>query len=149
MKKAIIILSRIFSVILLAFYISFLNAQNNNNIINERIVDEFNSIEVNGNVKIIFKQGEEQSLKVEAPSENQSKINTLIKNKALLINVENANTDVIIYITCVKPEKITLNGIASLTTENIISSDNFSINLSSASKIKINLIWKVFIIFIF
>lgn len=132
-------LLKFLSAIYFIFSISFINAQNNNNIISERIVDEFTSIEANGFVKIILKQSNEQSLKIDAPSEMQNKINTVVKNKTLHINAESANSDVNIFINCVNPEKITLNGVATLTTENIISANNFKIDLGSASKIKINI----------
>lgn len=129
-------------VMLLAHSTNLLAQKGNGNItVQERKVDNFTSIELTGNQKIILLQGDVQSIKVETDENLQEKVQFHVNSGKLDLDLKGIGevTKLNITITCKDIYSISTNGISDVRTENVIKSDKLYISASGASNMDINL----------
>jgi hypothetical protein len=132
-------------ILTLLVFISSINIfaqKGNGNIISQdRKVDDFKSIELSGDQKIILTQGAVQGIKVETDENLQEKVQFIVKNGTLQIDNRGAGdaTKLVIYITCKDISEITATGVAEIKADNEIKSDKLNISASGASNIDMHI----------
>ncbi len=99
-------------------------------------IDEFNSLKLGGSLNIVLTEGDKPGLIVETDENLHPHINIESEDKVLNIY---SNRDIVlrptklnIYITYTSLEKILTSGASKITTETLISSESFILEISGA-----------------
>lgn len=101
-----------------------------------RNVEDFNQIDVSGNVKVIFTQDSLQKLIINAPEKLQNKIITSVTDGNLKIYTQNTfnNHEIRAYINQDSIFKINVSGASKFITEDTLRTSSLKLELTGASK---------------
>lgn len=113
-------------------------------IISERTVESFKGIDVSGALDIYLTQGDAISVKVETDDNLQEYIIAEVKNNTLKLYTKprvtiKKMTKANVYITFVDINNIDISGACKITGENKFSFNELNLDLSGASKVKMDL----------
>lgn len=111
------------------------NAQNEET----RVISSFDKIEVTGNIKVVMKLGETESLKIKTINIDPSEVVTQVKNKLLKIKTKSDLFDdeshVTVYLTYKEIREITSNASAEIKIQDQIEGDKIFANATSGGRI--------------
>lgn len=111
------------------------------NVVTEnRSVVSFSGIDLRCSANVIFMQGEEQSVKVEAEDNIISHITTEVEGGELIVGTDgkriNAHKDITVYVTVKELCLLELSGSGNMTGTNYINCDNMTMSVSGSGNIK-------------
>lgn len=113
-----------------------------------RQVDSFQAVSSSGGVDVVLTQGPRTAVVVEASPEAQEHLVTDVKNNTLSIgwepnyswrNLLRNKGKVVVYITCPRLTGVALSGGSDARSESSFSADDFRINASGGSDVKLTL----------
>lgn len=107
-----------------------------------RIVDEFNGINLSGVFNLVLTQGNEQSVKIETDENIQQYIKTSVKNNVLEVSTKkeiDGFEKMNVYITVKELNSIESSGATKVTSENSFKSKKFKLDISGTSVVKLNI----------
>lgn len=107
-----------------------------------RNVDDFNEIDVSGNVKVVFTQDTTQLLVINAPEKLQDNIVTSVSGGKLRIYTQNTfnNHEIRAFINQDSIFKINVSGASKFITEDTLRTSALKLELTGASRADMNLI---------
>lgn len=101
-----------------------------------RDVAQFDAIKVSAVFKVIFTQGEPQSLKIETDEELMDHVSTTVSGTTLDISTQGSirnPTRMMIYITAKELKSLTMSGASKFSTTNKITTPQLSLDLSGVA----------------
>ncbi|UKJ08658.1 head GIN domain-containing protein [Solitalea lacus] len=108
-------------------------------------VRDFNSIALGGPFNVVVKMGNEESVRVEATSEDVKDIIVEVKDHTLRLKLKNSYQTwkknyqkINIFVTAKQLKNITVGGSGSLKVENEIKSDDIELTVSGSGSIQIS-----------
>lgn len=113
-----------------------------------RQLGSFQQVSSSGGIDVVLTQGSTSSVVVEAAPEAQEHLVTTVKGNTLEIgwernyswrNLLSSKRKVVVYITCPKLTGVSLSGGADAKGESNFSADNFRIDASGGSDVKLSL----------
>lgn len=115
-----------------------------NLITQERQLPPFHSVDAGGSVNVILQTGPVQVVKVEANEILLEKITTEVVNEILKIGsndlkISKGSKTLNVYVTATTLKELTAHGATEVKGESLIESDEFVLDASGASSVKINL----------
>ncbi|MFA6404352.1 MAG: head GIN domain-containing protein [Salinivirgaceae bacterium] len=127
------------SIVIVAFTITSLNAQEKSEI---RNVTGFNGIDVAEGIKVELTQGSKESVEVIADSSYIDRVVTELDGTTLSIHIKGNdwngwNKKVLVKVTSIKVETIEASSGSSLVTQNLIESENLKMSVSSGAGIHV------------
>lgn len=148
-------MKKIIFLIVIAINVNFLTAQITNTIVNDpnaelRVVEDFNGIDVKGNLIVYISQGNKQAVAVSCSNEKYTaNIITKVENGVLKIRTEKSGFKLgqlklkfRVYITVNNLNTLDITGACIVKTVDVITTNDFRMDISGASifngKIKTN-----------
>lgn len=129
-------------VLLLLFSLSVTAQEGNKNVTTQtRNVATFDGLSVSGIFKVIFTQGEPQSVKIETDENLMDKVITEVHNGVLEIGTKgsiNHITRMVAYITAKNLTSLQMSGVSKFTATNKISTPKLKIDLSGVTVVTLN-----------
>jgi len=130
--------TEIAALLLLLFSLGVMAQNGNKNVISQtRDIATFNGIKVSGVFKVIFTQGEPQSVKIETDENLMNKISTEVTGGILeLVGTKgsvNNPSKMIVYITARQLKSLDMSGASKFTTTNKIIAQELKLELSGIS----------------
>lgn len=127
--------------IALALALSLLTISMFAQISQNRNCSNFKGIKASGAIKVILTEGQEYSVKVVAPEEDQQKVITEVSNEILKIYTKEGNykSDIIVYVTAKALNAIKASGASKIESNTILNVDKLAIESSGASEIIVEL----------
>ncbi|OGX82830.1 hypothetical protein BEN47_18150 [Hymenobacter lapidarius] len=113
-----------------------------------RQLGSFQQVSSSGGIDVVLTQGPTSSVVVEAAAEVQEHLLTTVKGNTLEIgwernysvrNLLSSKRKTVVYITCPKLTGLSLSGGADAKSESSFSADDFRINTSGGSDVKLSL----------
>ena len=101
----------------------------------ETIKKEFTKIDLSGHGKVILKQGEESSIKVESEKNNSSD-DVTVSNGVLSINSDDNDE---VYVTVKDVEEIDISGNGKIETEGILRANDLELSISGIGDMELNI----------
>jgi len=140
--SVILFASLLFGVSSLSAGCHLIGTQGNGNVIKQdRKVSSFNGIEVSGAFQVFLKQGNAETVTVEADENLLSFIRTEVVNGTLIIETKNmpfhATTKMTVYVTIKGLKSIDLSGAVDIETQNKLNLSDLKIDVSGASDAKL------------
>ena len=108
----------------------------------EREVESFDGVIVNGAFNVFITQGDKQMIKVVAPKEVMEKIQTKVKTNKLVIGNKGkikCYNDIKIYVTVTTFKSLIVSGASDVETQNQIKSKDFKLILSGAGDVDMDI----------
>lgn len=119
---------------------------NGNMITSTRTVSDYNSVALTGSMDVVLVKGREGNLKVEAEENLQEHILTEVDGGRLKISVEKGyslnpsrSNDIIITVPFTDIEEVSLTGSGDITSSDVVTADNFKINITGSGNVKLPL----------
>jgi hypothetical protein len=124
------------------FTVAYSQESGNKNVVTQdRQLSSFNAIDVGGAVNLMIQKGESQSVKIETDENLLDKITTEVSDEILKIGskgIKNA-TKTNVYVTTTILKALNAHGAVDVTGESLFEADEFTIEGSGASSVKMAL----------
>jgi hypothetical protein len=139
--KQIVFIVIMLSLIAAYTFVSAQESGNKNVVTQDRTLTAFNSINAGGAVNVFIQKGTSQSVKVETDENLMDKIITEVSNEILSITtkgIKNA-TKTNVYVTTTSLNSLTAHGAVDVDGQSLFEADEFAIDASGASSVKLDL----------
>ncbi len=105
----------------------------------DRVITNFNQIELAGTVNVFFKESDTLKLSVSADSKEIAKVTTSVTNGRLsIMNKGNFNSPVNVYVYAKNLKSLNITGATEFTCLNQITSDSLNIDLTGSPNVHVN-----------
>lgn len=119
---------------------------NGNMTTQSRTVSNYESVALTGSMDVILVKGREGNLKIEAEENLQRHIITEVSGGKLKISVEKGyslnpsrNHDIVITVPFTDIERVSLTGSGDIRSSDLVTADDFSINITGSGNVKLPL----------
>ena len=139
--KQIVFIISLLSLLTIYTFTKAQESGDNNVIMQERQLPAFNSIDAGGSVNVMIQKGDNQTVQIETDENLLEKITTEVSNGVLTVGskgIKNA-TKTNVYIVLADLKSINAHGAADVTGESLFEADEFTIEGSGASSVKMDI----------
>lgn len=114
-------------------------------VLETRVVSEFNKIALKGVMDLTIKQGKQREVVVEATAEQQKRVEISNEGEKLVLNTEkkkgvHKEQKVHVYITVTDLNEISHSGVGDIRTDGILEQDSIKIKISGVGDVNLNLV---------
>lgn len=113
-----------------------------NQISQTRDVGSFTRVETSGSIKVILKQGDENSLRITADDNVLREIETYVRGNRLIIDLEGNFCDsgpITVFVTSANYEGIEASGAVEILGDGKLNVNDFDLDLSGSSKVDLDI----------